>query len=328
MRESYFLLSVSNRPNLQLCTKFALAGFTNSINGVWTFAEVREGDFVSFLYGAKAHNLYLVKRKEAIKDAEAMPPWKPITFRQSGKTYYFPFRLYLEPVRKFEESLVRAEFSYVAENLLLRGGYRKTHFQADQTTLQGVSQMGNLWNENVEELESPSYSTFVPRFTARRENQYIPEVFQLHEFILQSLTRQYLCDNKNLKKLLSEIEIEKISAEDFEVLGEKAFPEGLIDIMMKEAVPIGIARKIIVEVKAGASREQDLAQLSTYRNEIAEECIAVFLIAKGFSSTVIRRANEEHIKLIRYVFNGIDEINGLYTFEELLKRLHLEVVTS
>lgn len=112
-----------------------LAGFTNSINGVWTFLEIQEGDYVSFLYGAKAYNLYIVRRKEAIKDAETMPPWEPITFRQSGRTYYFPFRLYLNTVRRFEESLVRAEFAYVAENLLLRGGYRKTHFQADQTTL-------------------------------------------------------------------------------------------------------------------------------------------------------------------------------------------------
>ena len=58
MKPSYFLISVSNRKNLELCKKHALAGFTNSINGVWTFLEVGEGDFVSFLYGARAHNLY------------------------------------------------------------------------------------------------------------------------------------------------------------------------------------------------------------------------------------------------------------------------------
>jgi len=150
--------------------KYSLAGFTNSINGVWTFLEAQEGDYISFLYGAKAFNLYVIRGKEAIKDAETLPPWEPITFRQSGRTYYFPFRLHLIPVRRFEESLVRAEFAYVAENLLLRGGYRKTHFQADQTTLQAVSQMGNLWNGHGSKLESPSYSTFVPRFTARREN--------------------------------------------------------------------------------------------------------------------------------------------------------------
>jgi hypothetical protein len=139
---AYFLISISNRGNLSLCVKYALTGFTNSINGVWTFSELQKGDFISFLYGAKAFNLYKVKSKIAIKNAEKIPPWKPITFKMSGKTYYFPFRVYLEQLRKFEESLIRTEFAYVAENLLLRGGYRKTHFQADQTTLQNVSQMG------------------------------------------------------------------------------------------------------------------------------------------------------------------------------------------
>jgi hypothetical protein len=131
---AYFLLSVSNRQNLELCINYALAGFTDSISGVWTFLDIREGDFVSFLYAAKAFNLYRVTRKEAISNAEDAPPWPSVTFR-SGKTYHFPYRLWLEPIRRFEESLVRAEFTYVAENLLLRGGYRRTHFQADQTTL-------------------------------------------------------------------------------------------------------------------------------------------------------------------------------------------------
>ena len=49
---AYFLISVSNRTNLDLCIKYALAGFTDSINGLWTFVEIQEGDFISFLYGA------------------------------------------------------------------------------------------------------------------------------------------------------------------------------------------------------------------------------------------------------------------------------------
>lgn len=325
MRKSYFLISVSNRRNLDLCIRYSLAGFTNSINGAWTFLEAQEGDYISFLYGAKAFNLYVVRVKEAIENAETIPPWEPITFRQSGRTYYFPFRLHLTPVRGFEESLVRAEFAYVAENLLLRGGYRKTHFQADQTTLQAVSEMGNLWSGYVSKLEAPSYSTFVPLFTARRENQHIPEVFQLHEFILQSLIRRYLCDSDNLQKLLSGIEIKDISAENFEVLGEKAFPEGLVDILIKEAIPIGMARKIIVEVKAGAAKKQDLTQLSAYRNEIAEECIAIVLIARKFGSQILKYAERERIKLVRYAFARLDEANGFYKFDELLGSLGLEI---
>jgi len=203
MREGYFLLSVSNKKNLDLCIKYALAGFMNNISGIWTFEEIQVGDFISFLYGAKAHNLYKVAGKEAIKGAESLLPWQPITFQQSGKTYYFPFRLHLKPIRKLEEPLVRAEFAYVAENLLLRGGYRRTHFQADQTTLQAVSQMGNLYEEYVSPLELGNYQTFTPHFTKTRDAISIPEVFQFHEFILQSLVRQYLCDNENLAGFLS-----------------------------------------------------------------------------------------------------------------------------
>lgn len=132
---AYFLLSISNRINLDLCIKHALAGFTNSINGLWTFSEIQEGDYVSFLYGARVFNLYKVMKKQALKNADKLPPWPSITFRMSGKTYYFPFRLYLKPIRELNEPMVRPEFAYVAENLLLRGGYKKTHFQADQTTL-------------------------------------------------------------------------------------------------------------------------------------------------------------------------------------------------
>lgn len=158
---SYFLISVSNRTNLDLCIKHALAGFTNSISGLWTFVEVQENDFISFLYGARVYNLYKVKEKIALKNAETLPPWPSVTFRMSGKTYHFPFRLKLEPVREFAEPMVRAEFAYVAENLLLRGGYRKTHFQADQTTLQSVSQMGTPYNGSIKNLTINNYETFV-----------------------------------------------------------------------------------------------------------------------------------------------------------------------
>lgn len=313
MKNSYFLISVSNRRNLDLCIRHALAGFTNSISGIWTFVEVQEGDFVSFLYGAKAYNLYVVDRKEAIKDAEAIQPWPSITFKQSGRTYYFPFWLHLRPVRRSEESLVRAEFAYVAENLLLRGGYRKTHFQADQTTLQAVSQMGNLWDGHVEQMGLSDYSTFTPRFTGRKENASIPEVFHFHEFILQSLLRRYLSENKNLSKFLSGIGIGGIPCEEFEILGEKAFPEGHVDILIKEAVPIGTTRKIIIEVKRGAAKEQDLSQLKNYAEELGDECIATALIARKFSPAIKRVAKTEQIRLATYTFSQLDEVNASYT---------------
>jgi hypothetical protein len=158
---SYFLVSVSTRKNLELCIEHSVAGFPSSQGGAWTFCEIAQGDLISFLYGAKAHNLYRVKTKEAIRDAQALPPaWEFLKSRKPGKTYFFPYRLGLDQIRSFDESLVRAEFAYVAENLLLRGGYKKTHFQADQTTLQSVSQIGAPSQNRIATLETGSYTTF------------------------------------------------------------------------------------------------------------------------------------------------------------------------
>ena len=64
---NYFLISVSNKKNLELCIKYAMAGFTNSINGFWTFSDIDIGDYVSFLYGARVKNLYRVIKKVAYK---------------------------------------------------------------------------------------------------------------------------------------------------------------------------------------------------------------------------------------------------------------------
>ena len=324
-RKSYFLISVSNRKNLDLCIKYALAGFTNSINGVWTFLDIKEGDYVSFLYGAKARNLYVVGNKECIEGAADTPPWPPVTFRQSGKTYYFPFRLNLKPVRQFEESLVRIEFNYVAENLLLRGGYRRTHFQADQTTLHAVSQMGSLCEHKTDNLSLPDKKIFIPKFTRKRDNISIPKVFPFQELILQAIIRQYLSDQSNLGKLLELCDI-NILPDALEVLGEKAFPEGFVDILIKEAAPTGISRKIVIEVKTGAVKTKDLTQLKTYTDEIGQECISGILIAKKFPKTVIKEAQNSQIKLISYDFGEFMEMTAPVTFQDLLNSFTLTKV--
>ena len=247
---SYFLVSLSNKENLDLCIKFALAGFPNTLNGVWTFLDIREGDYISFLYGARAHNLYKVESKEALKNAKNLPPWKPIEFRVSRKTYFFPFRLNLTPIRKLSEPLVRMEFAYVAENLLLRGGYRKTHFQGDQTTLQNISQMGSL-HEQTEKLQMAEYETFVPKFVRNRTLASPPEVYPLQEMVLQAAIRQFYSEDSNMHSLLNLISVYDLDVKRLEVLGEKALPEGHVDILIKEAIPIGLSKKIVLEVKDG-----------------------------------------------------------------------------
>lgn len=317
---NYFLVSISNKENLELCKKYMLAGFTDSINGVWTFCEIEEGDFISFLYAAKAHNLYRVEKKVAFRDAENLPPWKPVTFKISRKTYYFPFRLYLKLFRRFEEPLIRAEFAYVAENLLLRGGYRKTHFQADQTTLQNVSQMGEKFLGEAETLDFPS-STFIPKFSTDKTLVNIPYVFPLREVILQSVIRHHLCDKEKMREFLEYISVDEIKAEDLEVLGEKALPEGHIDIFIKEAIPIGESKNIIVEVKLGRALTRDFEQLKDYLREFGSECLRAVLIAKDFSKKVVTDFKNEIIPL-KYVFSC--DLSTPRNFEELIKCLKLE----
>jgi hypothetical protein len=319
---AYFLVSVSNKINLDLCIKYALAGFTNSINGLWTFMEIQEGDFVSFLYGARVFNLYKVMRKEAIKNADRLPPWPSVTFRMSGKTYYFPFRLYLNPLREFVEPMVRPEFAYVAENLLLRGGYRKTHFQGDQTTLQSVSQMGDIHSEPTKNLVIDSYEVFNPMLTWNRSFVAPPEVFYFQEFILQSLIRQHLSLNTNLQTFFDSCGLDNLQAKDFEVLGEKALPEGHIDILIKDRMPVGYNRKIVIEVKTGTAKAQDIVQLGDYVSEIGEECVLGILITQSFSKKVQQESEKMRIKCFTYSFSQIDKIQK-YSFEQLKSNLQL-----
>jgi len=318
---NYFLISVSNKENLELCKKYALAGFTDSINGVWTFSEIENGDFISFLYAAKAHNLYRVEKKVAFQNAEKLPPWKSVTFKISRKTYHFPFRLYLRQVRKFEEPLIRAEFAYVAENLLLRGGYRKTHFQADQTTLQNVSQMGEKFLEQTENIEF-SALTFVPEFSINKSLINIPQVFPFREIILQSIVRHYLCGKEKLQEFLESITVKDVKAENLEVLGEKALPEGHIDIFIKEAVSIGESRNIIVEIKAGKAVARDFEQLKEYLKEFGPECLRAVLIAKDFSKKAVFAFKDE-IMPMKYTFS-CNLLLESKKIQELVKCVRLE----
>jgi hypothetical protein len=240
----------------------------------------------------------------------------------SGKTYYFPFRLNLEPIREFEEAMVRPEFAFVAENLLLRGGYRKTHFQADQTTLQSVSQMGDLYKRPMEKLGLSNCEAFIPRLTWNKSLVSHPEVFYFQELILQSLIRQFLSLNSNLQALFDYSDLDKLQAKDFEVLGEKALPEGHIDILVKDCIPTGYSRKVIVEVKTGKPQLRDIVQLRDYTEQVGKECVGGVLVANSFSRKIQIQAKDSSIKCFVYSFDQIDK-NGEYSLDELKSNFRL-----
>lgn len=323
-KPNYFLIAVSTRQHLELCLKYAIAGFTNSIAGAWTFVEITEGDLVSFLYAARVFNLYEVTRKEAVREFREMPPWPPVSFRESRKQYHFPFRLFLRPIRKFCEPLVRPEFTYVAENLLLRAGYRKTHFQADQTTLQNVSQMGSLWDGEVSPLEMPPHTTFEPKFVLDKRKEQVPFVFRFQEAILQAAIKRRLFNRTDFTEFLSMIGLGGLLPDQFEVLGEKALSHGHVDILIKDRVPIAQARKIAVEVKMEEAHPKDLAQLKGYMDELSDECIGGILIARSFSKSVFREASKQNIRLVRYKLNL--DLNSPKSFGEICQALTLEPI--
>lgn len=324
---AYFLISISNRTNLDLCIKHALAGFTNSINGLWTFVEIREGDYVSFLYGARVFNLYRVMERQALRHADKLPPWQSITFRTSGKTYYFPFRLQLKPVRQFNEPMVRPDFAYVAENLLLRGGYRKTHFQADQTTLHAVSQMGELYTQPIDVLDVSNHETFSPKLTWERSLVKIPETFHFQELILQSLIRHHLSEPENLQDLFRKVALPNLMASEFEVLGERALPEGHIDLLIKDSKPVGTSSNIIIEVKKDSVNASDVQQLKNYTKEVGSECIAGILIGRQSSQKALRGATNEGITVCLYSLGDTNTRAGT-SFEELLAKMHISATTG
>jgi hypothetical protein len=320
---SYFLISVSNRENLDLCIKYGLAGFLSGENGAWTFCEIQTGDFVSFLYGARVFNLYRVANREAISNAENIGPWEPLKLRETSKPYSFPFRLHLDLVRTFSESLIRPEFAYVGENLLLRGGYRKTHFQADQTTLQSVSEMGTRASVTATPLLLAEYTRFTLRFTRNQELLNTPETCRFKEPILQTAIRRHLMDVNNLSVFLARLDLGANLANALEILGEKALPQGHIDLLIKQRVPLGTTLKIPIEVKTKKTQPKDLAQLRAYMHELSGDCPTGILIAADFGKGAVREAANFGFRLVKYTLSS-DLKRAAATFEEIAKGLTLE----
>jgi hypothetical protein len=224
-------------------------------------------------------------------------------------------------VREFDEPLVRSEFAYVAENLLLRAGYRKTHFQADQTTLQSVSQMGQLARSVPELLTYPQHSSFTPLFARHQKEKEVPFIFPFQEVILQAAIRQRLHETENLAQFLSKLQIGG-EAGEYEVLGEKALSQGHVDILIKDRVPIARARKLVVEVKRGKDRSPDLLQVRNYMDEFGKECVGGVLIADGFPKRVVRDSPALGIRLFRHSMAA--PWTSPITFDDLKERLRLD----
>ncbi|MDK2853107.1 MAG: hypothetical protein PWP49_55 [Thermococcaceae archaeon] len=216
--------------------------------------------------------------------------------------------------------MVRQEFAYVAENLLLRGGYRKTHFQADEVTLYWVSQMGEKVDDHIGDFEyySPN-DVFTPKITFDNRLQDIPEIFSFKELILQSLIRKFLEKNTDIFHEISQKMSINGMPHDFEILGEKALPAGHVDIFVKEKHPKGTSKKIVIEVKRNSAKTKDFNQLEQYMEELGKECVGGILIAKSFPK---RLSIPQNVLCLTYTFENVKK-SDFYTYSELLARLQL-----
>ncbi|MEM2487223.1 MAG: hypothetical protein QXR44_01340 [Thermoproteota archaeon] len=203
----------------------------------------------------------------------------------------------------------------------MRGGYRKTHFQADTVTFYNVSNMGIRF-EGVNEILYLQGTIFQPKITFRRERVNL-ETFYFHELILQSLVKNKI-KNEKLNNILEYFDV-NIPSDYFEVLGEKALPEGFVDIFIKMKHPAGSNLFFPVEVKTGKAKLSEAEQLEAYMKELGNECKGGVLIAKDFPKTLSQYCESENILPIKYYFENLDDQKE-YTYEELLNLLKLEVV--
>lgn len=122
-----------------------------------------------------------------------------------------------------------------------------------------------------------------------------------------------------MKKFLNMIEIDNLDPKELEILGEKALPEGHIDLLIKESVPIGSSKNIIIEVKLNKATRKDFEQLSFYVKEFGDECLKGVLIAKDFS----KKAVEEFPQIIPIRYR-LEFYNKPQPFAKLLNSLKLE----
>ncbi len=316
----YYLLAVSRWDYLQTCINYGWAGFTNSTRGFWAYVDIEVGDYVSFLYGARIINLYEVVEKVAYRNAENLPPWPVIRFKDSRKTYYFPFRLKLRKLREVNEPMIRPEFFYVAENLLLRGGYWKTHFQSDRLSLNIVSQRGRPEVAPPSD-ENFSAERFTPLITFKKDRANPPYVYPFTEVILQAMIKRRL--NDVLGDVLKSLGSGR-KPEEYEVLSEKALMEGYVDIFVKLKDPVGSVEAVPFEVKRGNLTGRDLEQVLHYVERLSGDAIGGGLVGSGLG----KRFPKIHggVAVVLYEFRDLDKRRD-HTYGEMLEVLSLTVIS-
>ena len=149
-----------------------------------------------------------------------------------------------------------------------------------------------------------------------------PSVYPFSEMILQALLKKHLRDPANLHYLFAHETDMQINLLNMEVLGELALPEGQVDILVKDATPIGASNKIAIEAKVGAASRKDVDQVANYVATLGPECRAGVLVSRAASERVLSYAKSKQVLLRFYDFDP-NPRHSHVTFKELSSLLAL-----
>jgi hypothetical protein len=180
--------------------------------------------------------------------------------------------------------------------------------------------MGQLSTGSCETLDLNGAGAFTPLLTNDKTKVHAPETFIFRELFLQAMLRTYLRSHENVGTLLADTGLARTDADALEVLSEKAFPEGHIDLLVKEATPMGISRKVVIEVKRRAGVKAEVQQLARYRATLGAECVGAILISAGSSQRTREFAREEGVAIREY---ALDFPQDPAPFPELLTRFRI-----
>ena len=88
-----------------------------------------------------------------------------------------------------------------------------------------------------------------------------------------------------------------------------------VDILIKEATPKGISRKVVVEVKRRRAGTSDIQQLAAYRDALGPECLGAVLVCPGASTKILDWSRKHGIAIASYV---LEFAHPTATLDELL----------
>jgi RecB family endonuclease NucS len=107
-----------------------------------------------------------------------------------------------------------------------------------------------------------------------------------------------------------------------EILGERALPEGHVDLLIRDSEPVGRATNVPIEVKLNQCSKDDLEQLTGYIRQLEPECPGGVLLAETIPRDF---ETPNNVRVVRASFEGLD-MGTQQQFQDMLDSLRLAPV--